>query len=781
MHHRLNVFPVSSFCRFFFVCCFFASALAAREYHVSPAGNNSNDGSARKPLQTISAAAQLAQPGDTITVHAGTYRERINPPRGGTSDSARITYQAAPGEKVEIKGSETVKGWTEVQPGVWKLTLPNSFFGSFNPYGDLIRGDWFNPKGREHHTGAVYLNGEWLVEAASLDHILKPGSQTTQSGKGGILLNVAWLRPGTAERIPSVSYAAQNGVKNAPCTEGGECIGWIENGDWVRYERVDFGDRTEAIEVRAASATTGGKIEFRLGTPDGVLLGVCNVPNTGGWQSWASFTAKLKPVSGIQTLCLLFRSPATAAPAVPATPDNTPLWFAQVDKDQTTLWAQFKAANPNQQLVEINIRRTVFYPDQPGRNYITVRGFTMRHAATPWAPPTAEQIGLIGTHWSKGWIIEGNTISHSICSGIALGKHGDGFDNTSANTAEGYVKTIERGHAHAIAWTKENIGHHVVRNNHISHCEQAGIVGSLGPVFCRITGNTIHDIHVRRLFTGAEMAGIKFHAAIDTEISGNHIYRTCRGLWLDWMAQGTRVSKNLFHDNASEDLFVEVDHGPFLVDNNIFLSPTTLLDMSQGGAYAHNLIAGKIISTEELRRETPFHPAHSTTVAGLANINGGDSRYYNNLFIGAGVTPAEAPKLDERHRRAAGYGLWVYDIREHASYAGGNVYYHGARPYAREATALTFSQHDPQVKLVEEGERAFLQAQFGRESSKAATQRVTTALLGKARVPNLPFENPDGSPLVIDTDYFGQKRDATHPAAGPFEKPGADPLKLKVW
>ncbi len=54
------------------------------------------------------------------------------------------------------------------------------------------------------------------------------------------------------------------------------------------------------------------------------------------------------------------------------------------------------------------MRRTVFYPDQPGRNYITVRGFTLRHAATPWAPPTAEQIGLIGTHWSKGWIIENN-------------------------------------------------------------------------------------------------------------------------------------------------------------------------------------------------------------------------------------------------------------------------------------------------------------------------------------------------------------------------------------
>ena len=74
---------------------------------------------------------------------------------------------------------------------------------------------------------------------------------------------------------------------------------------------------------------------------------------------------------------------------------------------------------------------------------------------------------------------------------------------------------------------------------------------------------------------GAEMAGIKFHGAIDVEISRNHIYRTCRGLWLDWMAQGTRVSANLFHDNG-EDVFVEVDHGPFLVDNNLFLSPVSL-------------------------------------------------------------------------------------------------------------------------------------------------------------------------------------------------------------
>ena len=79
---------------------------------------------------------------------------------------------------------------------------------------------------------------------------------------------------------------------------------------------------------------------------------------------------------------------------------------------------------------------------------------------TPWAPPTAEQIGLIGTHWSRGWVIEDNEISHSVCSGIALGKHGDEWDNTSANTAEGYVKTIERGHARGWtpSWTPKGAG-----------------------------------------------------------------------------------------------------------------------------------------------------------------------------------------------------------------------------------------------------------------------------------------------------------------------------------
>lgn len=753
-------------------------ATPAAGFHVATNGNNANPGTPSAPLRTIQRAAELAQPGDVITVHEGTYRERIAPPRGGESDVRRIVYQAAPGEKVEIKGSEVVRNWVKVQDNVWKATLPNSLFGDFNPYRDLIRGDWFNPKGREHHTGAVYLNGEWLIEAAQLEEVLMPAGAAPSwlnQAEDQYLLNVAWLRPGAITgntgRVPASSYAAQQGIQKAASSEGGECIGWIESGDWVRYDRMDFGWRTERMEIRAASATEGGIIEIRLDSPDGELLGNCPVTNTGDWQSWASFHAKLKPVSGVKTVCLVFKS--RKADAVTAGPLKTQLWFAQVDATNTTLWAQFKGVNPNDQLVEINARRTVFYPEKPGVNYLTVRGFTMRHAATPWAPPTAEQIGLIGTHWSKGWIIENNVVSHSICSGIALGKYGDQWDNTSADTAEGYVKTIER--ALQNGWNKETIGHHLVRSNTISHCEQAGIVGSLGAAFSTVAGNTIHDIHVRRLFTGAEMAGIKFHAAIDTTIRNNHIHRTCRGLWLDWMAQGTRVSANLFHDNAAEDLFVEVNHGPFVVANNLFLSATSLLDMSQGGAYAHNLFTGTIISRPELSRDTPYHPPHTTALAGLTNILGGDNRFYGNLFVGRGEPVGKVLP------QAAGFGLWVYDGRKFPLQTAGNVYYHGARPYANEANYVAEPGFDPEVRIVEAGDQVTLRLNLGPELKQAPTRLVTTALLGKATIPDLPYENADGSPVKIDGDYFGGKRNQTKPSPGPFESPGTGPLTLKVW
>jgi alpha-L-arabinofuranosidase len=431
-----------------------------------------------------------------------------------------------------------------------------------------------------------------------------------------------------------------------------------------------------------------------------------------------------------------------------------------VEGDTTTIHAQFKGVNPNEETVEVNVRRTVFYPAEPGVDYITVRGFILRHAATQWAPPTAEQIGLIGTHWSKGWIIEDNIISHSRCTGITLGKYGDQWDNTSEDTAEGYVDTINR--ALENGWSRDNIGSHIVRNNTISHCEQAGLVGSMGAVFSTIAGNTIHDIHVQQFFTGAEMAGIKIHAAIDTTISDNRIYRTCRGIWLDWMTQGTRVTRNLLYENTGEDLFVEVNHGPFLVDNNFFLSRVSLLDMSQGGAYAHNLMTGSLVPRPELNRETPYHPAHTTAVAGLRNIEGGDSRFFNNIFAG-------------------GNGLVEYRKAALPMYMAGNVYMNGARPVKAEEDAVVFDNINPGVRIEETEDAVYLHLSLETGWRGDITRApVTSERLGKAAIPELPWENPDGTPVRIDSDYSGRKRDGDNPPPGPL-LPAAGEDRIKVW
>ncbi|MDR1525739.1 MAG: DUF1565 domain-containing protein, partial [Tannerella sp.] len=214
-----------------------AGSLAyGKEYHVSVKGNDANSGTEAMPFRTIGRAAQAAYAGDVITVHAGTYREWVNPPRGGTDDDTRIVYRAAPGERVEIKGSEVVNTWTKEAGGVWKVTLPNSFFGDYNPYADLIYGDWFDGRGRIHHTGEVFLKNKSLYEKETLDKVRKPE-----------------IHPDSKD--PEAS----------------------------KY-----------------------------------------------------------------------------------------VWYCETDAENTTIWANFHQYNPNKELVEISVRRTCFYPEKPGINYLTV-------------------------------------------------------------------------------------------------------------------------------------------------------------------------------------------------------------------------------------------------------------------------------------------------------------------------------------------------------------------------------------------------------------------------
>jgi hypothetical protein len=613
-------------------------SLSAKEYHVATTGNDKNDGSLKSPFITINHAAQIAVAGD-ITIHAGTYREWVNPANGGESDSKRIVYRAAQGEKVEIKGSEKITGWKKDKNGLWKVTLPDSFFGSYNSCRDVIVGDWYWPNKRVFHTAEVFIGGKSLNEYETLDKVLELKGKV--SGKEPALADYTWC------------CSSENGM--------------------------------------------------------------------------------------------------------------------------TTIWANFFSKNPNKELSEISVRPTCFYPEKQGLNYITISGLEFSQAATQWAAPTAHQVGMIATHWNKCWIIENCLIHDSRCTGITLGKEKGTGHNLDTNDkrldgTQHYIEVVFR--TIRIGWDKKHIGSHIVRNNEIYNCGQAGICGSMGAAFSLIENNYIHQIYTKRAFNGAEMAGIKFHGAVDTRIIKNRIVDCGNGIWLDWMAQGTRVSGNLLYNNDMYDIFMEVNHGPTLLDNNLFLSPVSICTQSQGGALVHNLIAGYVCPFSDLNRFTPYFLPHSTDVAGYAAIYGGDYRFYNNIFI-SNCTQ----KIDWIGERGKN-GLEAFNLMKSPVFVSGNAYYNISKP--SKFDTLFVANHDvtKDFKIIEEGKNVYLEFAMEKTDVMPKTQLVTTSLLGKVKFPNQGFENTDGAPMQIDEDYFGNKRSSA-PFPGPFEKYGNK--KIKVW
>src|SRR5439155_6238344 len=82
-------------------------------YYVSLGGSDGADGrSLSSPFKTIQRGADAAQPGDTVLVRGGTYRETVTPPRSGTS-SAPITFKPYNGERVTVSGADRVTAWSK--------------------------------------------------------------------------------------------------------------------------------------------------------------------------------------------------------------------------------------------------------------------------------------------------------------------------------------------------------------------------------------------------------------------------------------------------------------------------------------------------------------------------------------------------------------------------------------------------------------------------------------------------------------------------------------------
>ncbi|MBO5623925.1 MAG: DUF1565 domain-containing protein, partial [Butyrivibrio sp.] len=233
------------------------------QIYVSGNVRRSGDGSMEHPFRTIQEAALVAKPGDDVLVAPGIYREWVRPAFSGT-DSQRIKYVSMVKGEAVITGAERLTGWEKFE-NIWRVRIPNSFFGDYNPYTDVVFGDWFFASLNNPHTGEIYIDNRSMYEVFDLSACMHP------------------------------------------------------------------------------------QIDKRSWDPD--------------------FTKYV--------------------------------WFTAQEGAETVIYANFDDRDPNEENVEFAVRRACFYPEKEGVNNITLRGFTVRCAATQWAPPTAVQIGMIGPHWSK--------------------------------------------------------------------------------------------------------------------------------------------------------------------------------------------------------------------------------------------------------------------------------------------------------------------------------------------------------------------------------------------
>ena len=227
----------------------------------------------------------------------------------------------------------------------------------------------------------------------------------------------------------------------------------------------------------------------------------------------------------------------------------------------------------------------------------------------------------------KHWIIENSTITNARCVGIILGHApGTSYDDIDA------------------------FGDHVVRNNVIRRCGQAGISGQKGSTLFFICGNLIEETNYRKEFGGWETAAIKFHHSVDTIIQGNLIRGVYRqqqgafGIWIDFGNQGIRITGNVIYDTEEATVFLEMDHGPTVVDNNVLVGQPVRSN-SEATVFAHNLLVDCGYDYRpDVKRRSEYYRPHTRELAGRKTGTAQDDKWLNNLFVRRGLEGVkEAP------------------------------------------------------------------------------------------------------------------------------------------
>ncbi len=111
-------------------------------------------------------------------------------------------------------------------------------------------------------------------------------------------------------RLEAENAAAVSGIEmeDTADADGGRNAGWINNGDWLRFDQVNFGDTPPAsVNLRVASeAQAGGRLEIRVDNLAAPPVATLQTSHTGGWQNWRTESTGMAPVTGVHTVFVTF-------------------------------------------------------------------------------------------------------------------------------------------------------------------------------------------------------------------------------------------------------------------------------------------------------------------------------------------------------------------------------------------------------------------------------------------------------------------------------------------
>jgi glucosylceramidase len=113
----------------------------------------------------------------------------------------------------------------------------------------------------------------------------------------------------TTQSIQASSFSETSGLQTEITSDinGGYDVGYIDDGDWALYKNIDFGSGVRSVQVRVASAGSGGTLEFHLNGTSGPLIGSVAIPITGGWQTWTTVSTAVSGATGINDLYIVFK------------------------------------------------------------------------------------------------------------------------------------------------------------------------------------------------------------------------------------------------------------------------------------------------------------------------------------------------------------------------------------------------------------------------------------------------------------------------------------------